>query len=83
VGPVTEYRLILAALVGLCALAPLTLVWPVLDTVLCALLLGAGAAGLAGYWLREAARELRFRRDMRALDTRDAARAAARTEVPA
>lgn len=79
----TEYRLILAVLVGLCALALLTLVWPVLDAVLCALLLGVGAAEVAGYWLREARGELRFRRDMRALDTRDAARAAARTEVPA
>ncbi len=70
----TEYRLILAVLVGLCALAPLTLVLPVLDVVLCALLLGTVAGGLAGYWIREAARELRFRRDMRALDTRDATR---------
>ncbi len=79
----TEYRLILAVLIGLCALAPLTLLWPVLDTVLCALLWGTVAAGVAGYWLREAVRELRFRRDMRALDARDAAHAAARTEVPA
>lgn len=77
----TEYRLILAALVGLCALAPLTLVWPALDAVLCALLIGAGAAGVAGYWLREAVRELRFRRDMRALDSIPAR--PARTEVSA
>lgn len=77
----TEYRLILAAIVGLCALAPLTLVWPALDAMLCAVLLGAGAAGVAGYWLREAVRELRFRRDMRALDSIPAR--PARTEVPA
>lgn len=77
----TEYRLILAAIVGLCALAPLTLVWPALDAVLCAVLLGAGAAGVAGYGLREAVRELRFRRDMRALDS--IAARPARTEVPA
>lgn len=77
----TEYRLILAVLVGPCALAPLTLVWPALDAVLCTVLIGAGAVGVAGYWLREAARELRFRRDMRALDSIPAR--PARTEVPA
>lgn len=76
-----EYRLILATLAGLCALAPLTLVWPALDAALCALLLAAGAAGVAGYWLREAVRELRFRRDMRALDSIPAR--PARTKVPA
>jgi len=80
----TEYRLTVAVLIALCALAPLTLVCPVLDAVLVALLLGAAAAGVAGYWLREARRELRFRRDMRALDAlRAAAARRDQTEVPA
>jgi Flp pilus assembly protein TadB len=77
----TEYRAIMAGLGLLVALAPLTAVWPVLDTVLVVLLLVAAGSAVAGYWLREAARELRFQRDMGALDARDAARAD-RTEVP-
>lgn len=74
-GDRAEYRLIMAGFALLAMLAPLTAVWPALDAVLCGLLLGAAGAAVAGYWLREAVRELRFRREMHALDTRDAQRA--------
>ena len=64
----TEYRLIMTGASVLLGLAPLTAVWPVIDVVLTTLVLGVAGAALAGYWLREAVRELRFRREMRALD---------------
>ncbi len=76
-----DYRLIMTGVVLVVALAPLTRVWPALDLALVVLIVGAVAAGVGGYWLREAVREYRFRRDMRALDARDVARAP-RQEVP-
>ncbi len=79
----TEYRRIMTVVAGVCALAPLTAVWPGLDAWLTALLLGTAALAVTGYWMCEAIRELRFQLEMRALDARDAVRAAApRTEVP-
>jgi len=63
-----EYRLIMTVLAVLVTLAPLTAIWPVLDAVLVVLLLGGAGAAVAAYWLREAVRQLRFRRDMRARD---------------
>jgi len=50
-----------------------------LDAVLCGLVLGAAGAAVAGYWLREAVRELRFRRDIRALDAHPPVRPEVRT----
>lgn len=67
-----EYRLVMAGLVTLVGLAPLTIVWPALDGIVCVLLLAGVLALVAGYWLREARRELRFRREMRALDAQQA-----------
>lgn len=69
-----EYRLIMVVLVVLLMLAPLTAIWPALDVALVVLLLGGAGAAVAGYWLREVLRELRFRRDMRALDARSPVR---------
>jgi hypothetical protein len=74
-----DYGRIMAGAVLVVALVPLTAVWPALDAILVGLVLGGAGAAFAGYWLRELVRELRFRRDMRALDVRSAARA----EVPA
>ena len=74
----TEYRLIMLCGGVLLGLAPLTAVWPVIDVVMTTLLLGTGGVVIAGYWLREAVRELRFRREMRALDSARPHR----TEVP-
>jgi len=65
---VSEYRLIMAGVAAACGLAPLVAVWPALDVVLCALVLSAAAGMAGGYVIREAVRELRFRREMRALD---------------
>jgi hypothetical protein len=78
----TEYRLIMVAIVVLCGLGAASSIWPVIDAVMTAALLTLAGLTVAGYATREATRELRFRRDMRALDARDAARAA-RQEVPA
>jgi len=64
----TEYRLNMLGVGVLLGLAPLTAVWPVIDVVMTTLFLGAAGVALVGYWLREAVRELRFRREMRALD---------------
>jgi hypothetical protein len=64
----TEYRLIMFGMGVLVGLAPLTVVWPVIDVVMTTLMLGAAGFASASYWLREAVRELRFRREMRALD---------------
>lgn len=80
-----EYRLIMAGLTVLCVLAAASAVWPVIDVVMTAGLLGALALGVAGYWGRELLRECRFRAEMRALDARDAdpaALAAARVAAP-
>lgn len=74
----TEYSRIMLALVTVCGLAAASAVWPVIDVVLTAALLTGAGALVAGYLGRELWRELRFRRDMRALDARDAALAAAR-----
>lgn len=74
-----EYRAILAGLSVVALLASLTSVWPALDAVLGALLLGVIGTAVAGYWLREAVRELRFRRDMRALDCHPPVRPEVRT----
>lgn len=73
-----EYRLIMLGGVVLVGLAPLTAAWPVIDIVMTTLVLGGAGVALAGYWLREAVRELRFRREMRALDSARSDR----TEVP-
>jgi cytochrome bd-type quinol oxidase subunit 2 len=78
---VNDYRLIMTGVALVAVLAAFTSVWPALDAVLVALILTAAGSAVAGYWLREAAREYRFRRDMRALDARDAA-CPARQEVP-
>jgi hypothetical protein len=64
----TEYRLIMFGVGILLGVAPLSAIWPVIDVVLTTLVLGIAGVALAGYWLREAVRELRFRREMRALD---------------
>ena len=64
----TEYRLIMLGVGILLGLAPLSAVWPVIDIVMTTLLLGTGGVVMTGYWIREAVRELRFRREMRALD---------------
>jgi hypothetical protein len=74
----TEYCLIMLGGGVLLGLAPLTAVWPVIDVVMTTLLLGTGGVVMAGYWLREAVRDLRFRREMRALDNARPHR----TEVP-
>jgi hypothetical protein len=82
----TEYRLIMTGIAVLCGLGAASAVWPVIDTVMTAGLLTLAGLAVTGYATREAVRELRFRRDMRALDARDAswaAERAARTEVPA
>lgn len=70
-----EYRLIMGVLTMLCAIAPLTIFWPVIDVIMTGLVIGGVLAGFLGFWLREAWRELRLRRDMRAFDARDAERA--------
>lgn len=75
----TEYRAIMAGFALLTVLAQLTAVWPALDAILCGLLLGTAGAAVAGYGLREAVRELRFRRDMRALDAHPPVRPEVRT----
>jgi hypothetical protein len=75
----SDYRLIMTAVSVVCGLAVLCSVWPALDVWLTALLLGSLGVPVAGYLGREAVREMRFRRDMRALDRRDAARAAVLT----
>ncbi|MBN9102317.1 MAG: hypothetical protein J0I49_30095 [Pseudonocardia sp.] len=77
-----EYRLIMAVLTMLCAIAPLTIFWPVIDVIMTSLVAGAVLAGFLGYWFREAWRELRFRRDMRAFDVRDAERALQIEQLP-
>jgi hypothetical protein len=74
----TEYRLIMLGGGVLLGLAPLTAVWPAIDVVMTTLLLGTGGVVITGYWFREAVRELRFRREMRALDSARPHR----TEVP-
>ncbi|GAA3225053.1 hypothetical protein GCM10017691_13590 [Pseudonocardia petroleophila] len=74
-----DYRLIMTGVALVAVLAAVTSVWPALDGVLVALILTAAGGAAAGYWLREAVRECRFRRDMRALDTNPSAR----QEVPA
>jgi hypothetical protein len=74
----TEYRLIMLGVGILLGLAPLSAVWPVIDSVMTTLLLGTGGVVMTGYWIREAVRELRFRREMRALDNARPHR----TEVP-
>jgi len=71
-----EYRLIMGVLTLLCAIAPLTILWPAIDVIMTSLVIGAVVAAFVGYWMLEAWRELRFRRDMRAFDARDAERAA-------
>lgn len=79
-----EYRLIMIGIVGVCGLGFTTSLWPVLDLVITSALAGALvlAALLAGG--REAVREIRFRREMRALGAENAIRRAAqRTEVHA
>lgn len=78
-GDRVEVRLIMAGFALLAVLALLTAVWPALDTVLCGLLLGAAGAAVAGHWLREAVRELRFRREMRVLDAHPPVRPEVRT----
>lgn len=78
----TEYRLIMIGIVVVCGLGFTTSLWPVLDLVITSAL--AGALILAALLTvgREAVREIRFRREMRALDAENAAwRAAQRTEV--
>lgn len=77
-----EYRLIMAVLTMLCAIAPLTIFWSVIDVIMTSLVVGAVAVGFLGYWFREASRELRFRREMRAFDARDAERAAQIEQLP-
>ena len=77
-----EYRLIMAVLTMLCAIAPLTIFWPVIDVIMTSLVAGAVLDGFLGYWFREAWRELRFRRDMRAFDVRDAERALQIEQLP-
>ena len=81
----TEYRLIMAVVIVLCGLGAVSAFWPVIDTIMCTAVIGAVAlAGLINL-ARIGVRELRFWRDMRAFDRRDAALAAlqaARQEVP-
>jgi hypothetical protein len=64
----SDYRLIVTGVLVACGLAPRAVTWPVLDAVLCVLLLTAATVLAVGYVIREAVRELRFRREMRALD---------------
>ncbi|WP_219419353.1 hypothetical protein [Pseudonocardia nigra] len=74
-----EYRLIMAG-VGLVAVVGVpSSVWPVIDLVATAGLLGLLALAVAGYWGRELVRELRFRADMRALNAHDCDSAALAT----
>jgi hypothetical protein len=73
----TEFRLIMLGIGILCGLAAASAVWPVIDVVMTVGLLGVLGLLVAGYLGRELVRELRFRRDMRALDRLDATRAAA------
>ena len=75
----TEYRVIMLGVGVLVGLAPLTAVWPVIDVVMTTLLLGAAGVALVWSVLREAVREFRFRREMRALDNARAGRAEVRT----
>lgn len=80
----TEYRLIMIGIVAVCGFGFVTSLWPVLDLVITSALAGALvlAALLAGG--RETVREIRFRREMHALDAENAARRATeRTEVHA
>ena len=72
-----EFQLIMLGIGVLCGLAAASAVWPVIDVVMTVGLLGALGLLVAGYLGRELVRELRFRRDMHALDRRDATRAAA------
>lgn len=71
-----EMRPIMLGFGIVCALAAACSVWPALDAWLTVLVLVVVGTPVAGYLTREALRELRFRRDMRALDRRDATRAA-------
>ena len=73
----TEFRLIMLGIGALCGLAAASAVWPLIDVVMTVGLLGILGLLVAGYLGRELVRELQFRRDMRALDRRDATRAAA------
>lgn len=83
-----EYRLIMGVICGVCALGPLSAVFPLVEHVA-----GVGVGVLFGllalaglcYVGREVRRELLFRAEMRALDRRDAARhrASAPPVVPA
>lgn len=72
-----EFRLIMLAISILCGLAAASAVWPVIDVVMTVGVVGIIGAIVAGYVGRELVRELRFRHEMRVLDRRDAARAAA------
>lgn len=73
----TEFRPIMLGIGIVCGLAAASAMWPVIDVVMTAGLLAILGLLVAGYLGRELVRELRFRRDMRALDRRDATRAAA------
>ncbi len=74
----TEYRLIMAVVIVLCGLGAASAFWPVIDAITTTAVIGAVAlAGLVNL-TRITVRELRFWRDMRAFDRRDAALAAAR-----
>ncbi len=72
-----EIRLLMLGIGIVCGLAAASAVWPVIDVVMTVGLLGVLGLLVAGYLGRELVRELRFRRDMRALDRRDATCAAA------
>ncbi len=80
----TEYRLIMIGIVVVCGLGFATSLWPVLDLVISSALVGALVLGALLAGGREAVREIRFRREMRALDAGNAIRRAVqRTEVHA
>lgn len=77
-----EYRLIMTGISVFCGLCAASGVWPVIDTVMTAGLLGLAGLAAAGHLVRTAVQELRFRRYLRDLDAHDGARPT-REEIPA
>ncbi|MBW0114183.1 hypothetical protein [Pseudonocardia abyssalis] len=72
----------MTSIAGFCGLCAASGVWPAIDTVMTAGLLGLAGLALAGHLARATVRELRFRRYLNNLDAHDAARPT-REEIPA
>lgn len=68
--PMTEYRLLMAAVVALCALSAASGLWPGADVVCTSVVAGLGAGGLISAAAR---REMRIRRRLSAIRRRTAA----------